>query len=91
MVQAEEEFRQQLEKVRQEGAAALMHASLTQRKHSKAEEAWEAERSALGMQLAEAAQIASQQAIDQSAESRCAALVACLLLLRCILCIHDCA
>ena len=43
-------------RLRKEAAAALMQASLAQRALSKAEEAWEAERSALREQLAQAAQ-----------------------------------
>ncbi len=56
VLQAEQDLKPQLDEVRKEAAAALMQASLAQRALSKAEEAWEAERSALREQLAQAAQ-----------------------------------
>ena len=69
--QAEKEFKQQLEGVRKESAAALMQVSAAQRALSKAEEAWEAERSALSQQLAaQAAQPSLQPAQDWSFERR---------------------
>ena len=69
--QAEKEFKQQLEEVRKESAAALMQVSAAQRALSKAEEAWEAERSALSQQLAaQPAQPSLQPAQDWSFERR---------------------
>lgn len=60
--QAEQSFKPQLDEVRREAAAALTQASLAQRTLSKAQEAWQAERSALSKELADNYQASPQQA-----------------------------
>ena len=66
--QAEQSFKPQLEEVRREAAAALMQASLAQRALSRAQEAWQAERSALGKELADNYEASPQQASDWASE-----------------------
>ena len=67
-LQAEQELKPQLDEVRKEAAAALMQASLAQRALSKAEEAWETQRSAANkeLQLASKHMAELQQQIDSA-------------------------